>query len=206
MAPLPCTEPGPHRESASWGAPPTPPLFTQSLLLPFLGNISCPPPTPCGPVLCVGDRAMSQTPGYHFPSSWSQDLGRWGWDRSPLGRLWVDPRGTPSHLLESQGSGGLPHPPTPWSHCRQTGGHKAQCHPITHRASAPDSCPGWASSPTSGQVVSWGLLLPSGGRDAGPHKKATLPPPKPWRQRGVLRPGCQPWLTLANSLLSEPQS
>lgn len=33
--------------------------------------------------------------------------------------LWADPGGTPSHPLESQGSGGLPHPPTPQTYCRQ---------------------------------------------------------------------------------------
>lgn len=66
---------------------------------------------------------------YHFPSSWGQDLGRWGWDRSPPEGLCADPGGTPSHPPESQGSGGLPNPPTPQG-TLQTGGlgHSAWSH------------------------------------------------------------------------------
>lgn len=154
----------------------------------------------------LGARDESDPARYHVPSSRTQHLGVRGLDRSPPGALWVDPGSTPSHLLESQGSGHLPYPPViPWVQDRQVDGGTVP--PITGRSSTPDSRPGWASSPTSAQVVPRGLLLPSGGRASGPHRKgeATFPPPRPrWWQRGERRPACSLWLTLANSLLQGP--
>lgn len=53
-APLPpCTDPRPPRELASWGAPPTPPLFTYHFLSNDPEKISF-PLSPCHPVPCAG--------------------------------------------------------------------------------------------------------------------------------------------------------
>ena len=132
---------------------------------------------------------------YHFPSSWSQDLGRWGWDSSPPEGLCADPGGTPSHPLES-GVWWSP-PPDSLQHTadRRT---RAQCL-VTHRISAPDSRPRWASS---SRVVRWAPRGPL------PQADQLVPIGRPPSLPKALVMGrAEAWVfTRADPLLSEPQS
>ena len=71
-------------------------------------------PGPCGPALGVGDTGMSQTPHYLFPLWLDSGAGEVGLGRDSFRGLQGDSEGTPSHILDNQGSGCLPHPPPPW--------------------------------------------------------------------------------------------